>query len=63
MGVSVGDSRNRLCGCWWGWSGLEMKLVYYNVRGLGWFEKKEEVRRFIQDNNPFFFFYICKSRS
>jgi len=37
----------------WGRGGVEMKVVSYNVRGLGAFEKREEVRRFIQDKHPY----------
>jgi len=30
-----------------------MKVISYNVRGLGGGEKRVEVRRFVQENNPF----------
>jgi hypothetical protein len=38
-----------------------MKVLTYNVRGLGGFEKRAEVRRLVQDKNPFVL--VCKNRS
>lgn len=32
-----------------------MKVITYNVRGLGGFEKRAEVRRLVQDKHPFVF--------
>jgi len=37
-----------------------MKITSYNVRGLGGFEKREEVRRFVQDKRPF---VVCLQES
>jgi len=30
-----------------------MKILSYNVRGLGTFEKRNEVRKLVTDNKPF----------
>lgn len=30
-----------------------MKVLSYNVRGLGGFEKRDEVRRLVNDKHPF----------
>ena len=38
---------------WWGWSLVEMKIISYNVRGLGGFDKREEFNRFIRVKHPF----------
>jgi len=37
-----------------------MKVFCYNARGLGGFEKRAEVRRFIQDKHPF---VVCLQES
>lgn len=44
-----------------GWSGGSMKVISYNVRGLGGGEKRVEVRRLVQEKNPFVF-YIQESK-
>jgi len=44
----------------WGLRVVEMKILSYNVRGLGGFEKRAEVRRFIQDKQPF---VVCLQQS
>lgn len=31
----------------WGWRVVEMKILSYNVRGLGGFEKRAEVRNLV----------------
>lgn len=36
-----------------GWIFVLMKIVSYNVRGLGYFEKQGEVRRLVVDKKPF----------
>jgi len=43
-----------------GWKVVEMKITTYNVRGFGGFEKREEVRRFIQEKRPFL---VCLQES
>jgi len=45
---------------WWGRRVVEMKIISYNVRGLGGFEKKADVRRFLQDKCPF---VVCLQES
>ena len=35
----------------WGWIMVEMKILSYNVRGLGSFEKRAEVRNFIREKH------------
>lgn len=41
MEVWVGMGvRGRWCGCGWGWSLVEIKIISYNVRGLGGFDKR-----------------------
>jgi len=52
--------RGRWKGSGWGWRVVEMKIMSYNVRGLGGFEKRSEVRRFIQDKQPY---VVCLQES
>lgn len=44
MGESRWGCRSRCCE---GGGGVGVKVVSYNVRGLGGFEKRAEVRRFV----------------
>jgi len=44
----------------WGWRVVEMKITSYNVRGLGGFEKRAKVRRFVQDKH---LFLVCLQES
>jgi hypothetical protein len=37
----------------WGVFLFQMKILFYNVRGLGGFEKKSEVKRQVNDKKPF----------
>jgi len=37
----------------WGRKVVVMKVLAYNVRGLGGVEKRVEVRRLVQEKNPF----------
>jgi endonuclease/exonuclease/phosphatase family metal-dependent hydrolase len=37
----------------WGWIVVTMKVISYNVRDLGGMEKRMEVRRLVQEKNPF----------
>lgn len=37
----------------WGWIAVTMKVISYDVRGLGGVEKRVEVRRLVQEKNPF----------
>lgn len=34
-----------------------MKLLSFNVRGLGGWEKRREVQRLVREKNPFVFLY------
>jgi hypothetical protein len=36
-------------------SGVLMKLISWNVRGLGGFEKRREVRQLVREKCPFIF--------
>ena len=44
----------------WGWSMVKMKILSYNARGLGSFEKRAEVRNFIREKHPF---VVCLQES
>ena len=37
-----------------GWSVLSMKIISYNVRGLGGFENKNEVKKLVLDKKKTF---------
>ena len=52
--------RVRLRAYGWGWRVFVMKIFSYNVSGLGGFEKRAEVRRFIQEKN---LFVVCLQES
>jgi hypothetical protein len=41
------------CVCELGRFIVTMKFISYNVRGLGGFDKRCEVRKLVEDNKPF----------
>jgi hypothetical protein len=41
----------------WGGLLLQMKILSYNVRGLGGFEKRSEVKRLVTDKKPYVLMY------
>jgi len=52
-----GRRPSRVCGMgwvqWWaGWSEVSMKILTYNVRGLGGCEKRKEVRQLVLEKHP-----------
>lgn len=42
-----------LCESVLGWIVVPTKIISYNVRGLGGFEERSEVRRLVEDKKPF----------
>jgi len=45
---------------WCGVRKFVMKIISWNVRGLGGFEKRREVCQLVRDKNPFI---VCISRN
>jgi len=43
-----------------GWRVVTMKLLSYNVRGLGGYEERDEVRRLVVDKHPY---VLCIQKS
>lgn len=41
----------RVVGRWW-WFVFKMKIISWNVRGLGVFEKRREVRQLVNEKHP-----------
>jgi exonuclease III len=60
VGVVRKGCSGRWSGCEWGWRVVAMKIISYNVRGLGGFEKRAEVRRLVQEKNPY---VVCLQES
>jgi len=56
----------RICvSCWWaeryvGWYVVSMKMISNNLRGLGAFEKRSEVRRLVPKKKSFFMYSRMK---